>query len=202
MRVLVIPEDFRKDQYLLKPLFGRLFATMGGRNVRVRVCQDPLLGGVDEACGKFIGARIGSLPVSFPTFRCGISRVTWLFASPGRAPGPCALRTDPWPRQDPYSCVALPSRAPAEIAAVAVRGRTVSVRSSLRKRLGETAEGGFARLGPLHPGSLVPRYWIQTSRKRIPASHGFRVPGNGWRLVAPRPGARAKSMPKVRTWRR
>ena len=49
MRVLVIPEDFRKDQYLLKPLFSRLFATMGRRNVRVRVCQDPLLGGVDEA---------------------------------------------------------------------------------------------------------------------------------------------------------
>ena len=49
MRVLVIPEDFRNDQYLLKPLFKRLFATMGRRNVRVRVCQDPLLGGVDEA---------------------------------------------------------------------------------------------------------------------------------------------------------
>ena len=49
MRVLVIPEDFRNDQYLLKPLFKRLFATMGRRNVRVRICQDPLLGGVDEA---------------------------------------------------------------------------------------------------------------------------------------------------------
>ena len=49
MRILVIPEDFRNDQYLLKPLFERLFATMGRRNVRVRVCQDPLLGGVDEA---------------------------------------------------------------------------------------------------------------------------------------------------------
>ena len=49
MRVLVIPEDFRNDQYLLKPLFKRLFATMGRPNARVRVCQDPLLGGVDEA---------------------------------------------------------------------------------------------------------------------------------------------------------
>lgn len=25
MKVLVIPEDFRKDQYILKPLFIRLF---------------------------------------------------------------------------------------------------------------------------------------------------------------------------------
>ncbi len=49
MRVLVIPEDFRNDQYILKPLFKRLFATMGKGNARVRVCQDPLLGGVDEA---------------------------------------------------------------------------------------------------------------------------------------------------------
>ncbi len=49
MNVLVIPEDFRKDQYLLKPLFKRLFSDMGKRKVRIRVCQDPRLGGVDEA---------------------------------------------------------------------------------------------------------------------------------------------------------
>ncbi len=49
MNVLVIPEDFRYDQYILKPLFERLFATLGRRRVRIRVCQDPLLGGVDEA---------------------------------------------------------------------------------------------------------------------------------------------------------
>ena len=49
MRVLVIPEDFRKDQYLLKPLFERLFRAMGKGRAQVRVCQDPLLGGVGEA---------------------------------------------------------------------------------------------------------------------------------------------------------
>ena len=49
MRVLVIPEDFRYDQYLLKPLFQRLFASLGKRNARVKVCSDPLLGGVHEA---------------------------------------------------------------------------------------------------------------------------------------------------------
>lgn len=49
MRVLVIPEDFRKDQYILKPIFSRLFRDIGRPRARIRVCQDPLLGGVTEA---------------------------------------------------------------------------------------------------------------------------------------------------------
>lgn len=49
MNVLVIPEDFRKDQYLLKPLFHRLFRTLGKPNANVDICRDPLLGGVGEA---------------------------------------------------------------------------------------------------------------------------------------------------------
>ena len=49
MNVLIIPEDFRKDQYLLKPLFRRLFKDLGKPRARIVVCQDPLLGGVDEA---------------------------------------------------------------------------------------------------------------------------------------------------------
>ena len=49
MKVLVIPEDFRHDQYILKPLFKRLFATIGRRAARIRICQGPLLGGVGEA---------------------------------------------------------------------------------------------------------------------------------------------------------
>lgn len=49
MNVLVIPEDFRKDQYVLKPLFERLLASFGKKRAKVRVCQDPLLGGVGEA---------------------------------------------------------------------------------------------------------------------------------------------------------
>ena len=49
MNVLVIPEDFRKDQYIVKPLFERLLRSMGRRNAHVRVCQDPLLGGITEA---------------------------------------------------------------------------------------------------------------------------------------------------------
>ena len=50
MNVLIIPEDFRKDQYLLRPILRRLAATLRGPgNVRVEVCMDPLLGGVGEA---------------------------------------------------------------------------------------------------------------------------------------------------------
>ena len=49
MKVLVIPEDFRNDQYILKPLFSRLFRRLGSKSVRVEVCRDPLLGGVSEA---------------------------------------------------------------------------------------------------------------------------------------------------------
>jgi hypothetical protein len=49
MNILVIPEDFRKDQYILRPLFARLFAVLGRTQVRVQVCQDPLLGGIGEA---------------------------------------------------------------------------------------------------------------------------------------------------------
>ena len=49
MRVLVIPEDFRKDQYILKPLFSRLLRALVRRSVKVEVCRDPLLGGVQEA---------------------------------------------------------------------------------------------------------------------------------------------------------
>ena len=49
MRVLIIPEDFRKDQYMLKPIFERLFKAIGRTRTRVLVCQDPRLGGVSEA---------------------------------------------------------------------------------------------------------------------------------------------------------
>lgn len=49
MNVLIIPEDFRKDQYILKPLFTRLFRSLGVPVIQVEVCQNRLLGGVGEA---------------------------------------------------------------------------------------------------------------------------------------------------------
>ncbi len=49
MKVLIIPEDSRYDQYILKPIFSRLFREIGRPSTRVRVCQEPVLGGVGEA---------------------------------------------------------------------------------------------------------------------------------------------------------
>jgi len=49
MNVLIIPEDFRKDQYVLKPLIRRLLKEAGKPNAKVRVCLDQLLGGITEA---------------------------------------------------------------------------------------------------------------------------------------------------------
>lgn len=49
MKALIIPEDFRKDQYMLKPIFERLLRSIGDSSPKVRVCQDPLLGGDREA---------------------------------------------------------------------------------------------------------------------------------------------------------
>jgi hypothetical protein len=48
VNVLVIPEDFRKDQYVLKPIIEKMMASLGVR-ARVVVCPEPLLQGVGEA---------------------------------------------------------------------------------------------------------------------------------------------------------
>lgn len=49
MNILIIPEDPTHDQHILKPLFERLFRSMGKGKVHLEVCQDPVLGGVQEA---------------------------------------------------------------------------------------------------------------------------------------------------------
>jgi hypothetical protein len=49
LNVLIIPEDFRKDQYMLKPLISAMMVRKGKPTAKVRVCQDPRLGGIDQA---------------------------------------------------------------------------------------------------------------------------------------------------------
>ncbi len=49
MNVLIIPEDFRKDQFILKPLFSGLFRTIGKPRAHIEICKKPLLGGIGEA---------------------------------------------------------------------------------------------------------------------------------------------------------
>ena len=48
VRVLIIPEDFRKDQFVLKPLIQRMLKEIGVR-ARVGMCWEPLLAGIGEA---------------------------------------------------------------------------------------------------------------------------------------------------------
>jgi hypothetical protein len=47
-RVLVIPEDFTKDEHILKPLVERILAECG-HSARVEVCREPNLQGVSAA---------------------------------------------------------------------------------------------------------------------------------------------------------
>ena len=49
MNIVVIPEDSRKDKYILKPLFERLFGSLGRGTAHIRICEDPVLGGIAEA---------------------------------------------------------------------------------------------------------------------------------------------------------
>lgn len=47
-RALIIPEDPRKDEHLLKPIFSRLLDEIRPQSL-VEVCRDPVLGGVGRA---------------------------------------------------------------------------------------------------------------------------------------------------------
>ena len=49
MRVFLIPEDSRRDKFVLKPLFESLFRSIGKPRTRVRVCENPVLRGVGAA---------------------------------------------------------------------------------------------------------------------------------------------------------
>lgn len=49
MNVLIVPEDFRKDQYVLLPIVQRMLREVGKPNANVRMCLDPLMGGIGEA---------------------------------------------------------------------------------------------------------------------------------------------------------
>lgn len=43
MKVFLIPEDSRRDKFILKPLFESLFRSIGKPRTRVRVCENPVL---------------------------------------------------------------------------------------------------------------------------------------------------------------
>ena len=49
MRVLVIPEDVRKDQYMQKPIVEAIMKSKGKKSSKVIVCQNPRLRGIAQA---------------------------------------------------------------------------------------------------------------------------------------------------------
>jgi hypothetical protein len=51
MNVLVIPEDFRKDQFILRPIISAMFEKLGKQAI-VKVLTDPLLGGSAKAMNR------------------------------------------------------------------------------------------------------------------------------------------------------
>lgn len=61
--VLVIPEDFRKDQGILKPLISAMMTAVGKPRAIVRVCQNPRLGGTGQALDK---KRIAEVVLKYP----------------------------------------------------------------------------------------------------------------------------------------
>ncbi len=58
MRVVIIPEDFRNDQYILKPLVEAMLAAAGRPRARVTVCRDPVVRGVGQALDRDVLAQI------------------------------------------------------------------------------------------------------------------------------------------------
>lgn len=51
MNVLVIPEDFRKDQFILQPIIAAMFTKLGHPAI-VEVLRDPLIGGIERALNQ------------------------------------------------------------------------------------------------------------------------------------------------------
>jgi hypothetical protein len=49
MKILLIPEDFRKDQYIIRPILRAMLKRLHKAQARITVCTDPLLTGVSQA---------------------------------------------------------------------------------------------------------------------------------------------------------
>ena len=52
LNVLIITEDYRHDQYVLKPIVRSLLSEVGKSNANVKICKDPMIGGVEEALDR------------------------------------------------------------------------------------------------------------------------------------------------------
>lgn len=62
MKILVIPEDPKLDQYILKPVVARIFADLG-KSPRIEVLSNPRLRGVAEALDS---AKLADIVATYP----------------------------------------------------------------------------------------------------------------------------------------
>lgn len=74
MKVLVIPEDFRKDQFILKPIVEALFAEAGKPHADVNIVKDPVVRGVHDALRWTTIERIISVYRMFDVFLLIVDR--------------------------------------------------------------------------------------------------------------------------------
>ena len=49
LNVMLILEDYRKDQYIIVPIIRKMFEALGKPRANVRPCMDPLIGGINQA---------------------------------------------------------------------------------------------------------------------------------------------------------
>lgn len=49
MNVLVIPEDFVNDQYILRPIVSAMLSSLGKPRSKITICYEPRLGSVSQA---------------------------------------------------------------------------------------------------------------------------------------------------------
>ena len=49
LNVLIVAEDYRKDEYILKPIVTSMLEEVGKPRANVRVCRDPMIGGIEDA---------------------------------------------------------------------------------------------------------------------------------------------------------
>ncbi len=49
LNVLIVAEDYRRDEYILKPIVTSMLKEVGKPQANVRVCRDPLISGVEDA---------------------------------------------------------------------------------------------------------------------------------------------------------
>ncbi|MGA1265379.1 MAG: hypothetical protein ACO331_15990 [Prochlorothrix sp.] len=58
MRILVIAEDYRRDQYILKPILAAMLAKLGKPKAKIEFCRQPAIQGISQALNGEMLAKV------------------------------------------------------------------------------------------------------------------------------------------------